>query len=288
MKFNANFTLVGTFSRLPMVTPWFNALDKMTFDKSKCNLLIYDNAQGLDLKNALLKNIEQRQNEFKSVRYYKSHRRGGRTILGQDNNNWNRSKLKPIWFMWVHITKMIKDEVFVQIEDDTIAPPKAVQELLNNLISLKKAAFVTAIETGRNLFITTKVRLGVHYIKREGNKIIERMSLSPDTKGIVEIDSAGVYCFAAFLKDWKKAFIDYQKYVKEVPFFAMDNLLTHNIKLNGGLLYANFGHWCDHMQATGGILYPFNKKNAVQMADLWIPQFNNYAQAIEIKKEKKK
>ena len=49
------------------------------------------------------------------------------------------------------------------------------------------------------------------------------------------------------------------------------------------MILADFDVWCSHLQASAGRIIAFSKDQAVQMADIWIPQFNNYAQAVEVK-----
>jgi hypothetical protein len=285
-------TLVGTFSRVVMVEPWFAALDAMKLPRDKINLLIFNNSEAPELHKALTHAVSVRENKtrqykegcFHSCIYHLSPRRGGTTILGQDNDNFDKSKLRPIWEMWKELKELIKDKVFFYIEDDTIAPPNAFYEIVGQLLSREDAGFVTGIETGRALFSWQKVRLGVHYLTRDKNRIIRRVSLAPEIQGVVPIDAAGVYCFACYTDVYRRAFEGMNDYVADIPFFGMDNILTNNIKLQGKNLYADFLVWCDHLQASGGKLVAFNKTQAVQQADVWMPEYNNYAQGIEIKK----
>ena len=281
---NHELTLVGTFSRLNMVKPWFNALDKLEMPRKKIHLLIFDNSDQKDLELALRKEINLREKDFLSVKFRKSGRKGGRTILGQDNNNWKKSKLKPIWDMWIDLCYIIHTDVFFLIEDDTIAPPHAFLQLMQDFTTLDSAGFCIGIETGRTAFEWSPVRLGVHHIVRDGDKILKRISLNPNLTGVHEVDCAGVYCFITYTDLWRRAIENQKGYVASVPFFAMDNLLTNNMKKLGYKIYADFGVWCDHLQQSAGKMIAFNKRNAVQMLDIWIPEANNYGQCIEIKK----
>lgn len=277
-------TLIGTFSRRALVKMWFNALAKMKLPRKKIHLLIYDNTDNKELEKALQEQLAKIRGDYLSVKFFKSNREGGRTILGQSNDNWFKSKLKPIWEMWKDLSKMIKTELFFLIEDDTIAPAHAFEKLWLDFHTLPSPAFVTGIETGRAQFPWSPVRLGVHYLEVKKNKIIKRISLNPYSKGIKEVDGSGVYCFIARLDAYKKAIKQMRSFVSTVPFFAMDNLLTYIMKQNGFNLYADFSVWCDHVHLSGTHIFRFNKKQAVHMADVWMPEFNNYAQGIEIKK----
>lgn len=286
---NHDVTLVVTFSRKAMIIPFFNSLIDMDLPHEKIDLLIFNNTEKSLLDAGLKKMILLLENSpdinFKSIKYHVSGRTGGRTIMGQDNDNFDTSKLSPIWEMWVDLKKMIKSEVFFLIEDDTIAPPHAFYKLMEGLFTLDKAGFVIGISTGRCPYEWQPTRLGVHYMTMENNKIIERVSLDPDSKGVKEIDGAGVYCFASFTKAWLSGFEGMDKYVYKLPFFGMDNTLTYNIKKQGYKLYADFDVWVDHMQMAGTTLIAFNKKQAVIMADVWVDKYNGYAQGIKLKPE---
>jgi hypothetical protein len=266
-----------------MVKPFFAAFEKIEMPRKKIDLIIFDNTDNQQLHAALSHELKSIKDNFASAKLHISGRQGGRTILGQDNDVWKTSKLSPIWQMWLDMIKMIDTDIFFVLEDDTIAPPHAFMELVGQLISRERCAFVTGIETGRAQFSWQKVRLGVHYLTREKNLVVRRVSLHPDTQGVVSIDAAGVYCFAARTEPYKKAFEGMGDYVASLPFFAMDNILTNNIKLAGWELYADFDVWCEHLQQGSGNLVYFGKKQAVQMADVWMPEYNNYAQGIEIK-----
>lgn len=270
-----------------MVTPFFNALTDLDLPREKIHLLIYNNTEKPELKEKLETVVkifqEDLEPKFKEITLFTSNRTGGQTLLGQENDNFTKSKLSPIYEMWKDIKDMIKTDVFFQLEDDTIAPPYAFNKLIEDLFSLPFAGLVTGIETGRSNLPYQKVGLGVGFLERAGNKILKRVNPDPNTKGILEIDSCGVYCFAAFTSVWQQAFDGYDDYVSNTPFFGMDLILTNNIKKQCYKIYADFDVWCDHMQMCGGEMYPFNKKQAIKTGNIWIPEFNNYAQGIEIK-----
>jgi hypothetical protein len=275
-------TLVGTFSRLKMVKPWFTALKKIDLPRDRIKLFIYNNTAEKDLHEAIITELSSIRDDYADVSYYQSGRRGGSTILGQDNNNFFTSKLKPIWEMWNDIKNKITTNIFMLIEDDTIAPPNAFNNLLNDLFSLPKAGFITGIETGRTAYPYQKVGLGVHYLVRDGNKLIQTKNLSPDCTGVQEIDCSGHYCFMTYTDLYKKAFKDMNEWVHTLTFFGMDLMLINHIQMLGYKLYADFDVWCDHLQMVGGKIYPFNKNNAIRLGSIWIPEFQNYAIGVQI------
>ncbi|GAH53774.1 unnamed protein product [marine sediment metagenome] len=153
--------------------------------------------------------------------------------MGSANEKFSSSKIYNIWLMWKKIYHMVYTDTFFQLEDDTIAPPDSFKRLHGLLMSNSKIGFVTAIETGRNSLSYSPVRVGVHNIVMRKGRLILRDSFDPSTTGVQEIDSSGVYCFAARTKAYKSGFIDYEAPQKAFSLFAMDNVLTYNIKKHG-------------------------------------------------------
>lgn len=280
--------LFVTFSRKGCVKPFFPSLLNLDIPGEKINLHIYNNTSKLNLTKELRKWMEICKDYFGKIVYYQSDRRIGATMMGMSNENFDESKLKPIWEMWCDIKKMISTEIFMIIEDDTLVPRNAFWKLLEDLLTLDKAGFVTGIETGRSPFEWSPVRLGIHKMWVKGNHIIKRISLDPKLQGIHEIDASGVYCFLAWKKAYEKGFVGMEKYVYRTPFFGMDNILTYNIKRGGYKLYADFDVWCVHIQSGLSKLMQFGKETCVIMADVWIPEFNNYGQGIVPKDDRNK
>ena len=278
-------TLVCTFSRIIFVKPFFLAFDNLKMPRMPVHLLIYDNTEDEPLAQALLKKVKPLVPHFKSVRLYKSYLKGRGNIQGSGNEHFKRSKLFNIWRMWLRLRKMIHTPYFFQLEDDTISPPHAFQRLLGLVMRNSRVGFATGIETGRSAYPWLPVGLGVHRVKMKGLKIIERHSLSPNCRGIQEIDASGVYCFAARTRAWLSGFQGYNPITLKVPFFGMDNVLTYNIKRHGWKLIADFSVWCSHLQATGGRIMAFSKLQANERKDVWLPSCNNYATGIEVKRK---
>ena len=275
-------TFICTFSRRIMVPFFFRAFNKMSMPRSKIHLIVYDNTDDTLLATALIEEVNKVRDKFLSVRLYKSYLPGKGNILGSGNEQFKASKLFNIWKMWLSMREMIKTDTFFVLEDDTIAPPDAFQRLYKLLLSHKGIGFATAIETGRTTYPWVPVRLGVHKSKMRGLKVIERRSFSPFTRGVKEIDCAGVYCFAARTKAYLSGFRGYDPINLKVPFFALDNVLTYNMKKHGWKLLADFGCWCSHLQASSARIIAFGKNQAVEMADLWIEKYHNYASGLEI------
>jgi len=285
-------TLICCFSRMLFVPYFFAALKKIKMPRKDIHLLIFDNTQDGLLQIKLEEAIKKIQNKYKSVRFYKSYLKGRGSIAGSGNEQFDNSKLYNIWSMWkrlfVNKNKMIFTPTFFQLEDDEISPPECFEKLFKTLKKDPKIAMVTAISTGRSPYPWFPVRLGVHNLEMKKFKILKRNSLDPNTKGIVDVDCCGVYCFAARTDLYKKGFNNYDPKKYKVPFFGMDNVLTWNIKQQGYKILADFSVWVSHLECSGHRIIAFSKEQAIRMSDIWLPEFNNYAQGVEVKEKGQK
>jgi len=281
-------TLVITFSRVLFVPIFFKALENMELPRQDMHLLIYDNTMDPILASALSEECHKLMPEFKSVRLYKSNLKGRGNISGSGNEQFRNSKLYNIWHMWKKVYNMIYTDTFFQLEDDTIAPPNSFPKLYKTLLTDPKIAMVTAIETGRTTAPWLPVGLGVHKLKMQGLFILKRHSFSPDTKGVVEVDGCGVYCFVARTELFKKGFKNYDPEKLNVPFFGLDNILVWNIKRQGYRILADFSLWCMHLEASSSRIIAFGKDQAIELISFWYPPANNYVQGLEVKKKKQK
>jgi hypothetical protein len=285
-------TLILTCSKLGLLPFFFAGLKKMDLPREQMHLLIYDNTDDENFLEALKNEIDEffcpKCRQFKSVRLYKSYLKPKGALAGSGNEKIGASKLINIWRMWQKIYHMIYTETFFQLEDDTICPPDAFRRLWGLLMQDSRVGFATAIETGRNALPYSPVRVGLHKIVLKDGKLLKRESFDPDTQGVVEIDAAGVYCFAARTEAWKTGFIDYKPISNIFSLFAMDNVLTYNIKQHGWKLLADFDCWCDHMQVSPNRIMLFSKEQALHMVDLYVPEYDTYAVGMEIKKPNQK
>lgn len=284
--YKEGITLVLTCSKMVLLPFFFKSLRDMDLPRENMHLLVYDNTNDPRFLEKLRDELDEllcpKCKQFKSVRLYKSYVRPRASITGSGNEKFSASKISNIWRMWKKIYHIIYTDTFFQLEDDTICPPDTFKRLYK-LLENPKVGFVTAIETGRNALPYIPVRIGVHKIIMRKDRLIKRESFSPHTTGIQEIDSAGVYCFVARTKAYKSGFIDYDAPVKAFSLFAMDNVLTFNMKRHGWKLLADFGCWCGHLQIGGGRICIFGKDQALQYMDLYIPKHDCYAISMEMR-----
>lgn len=278
-------TIVLCFSRSWCIKEFFKSFDKLKIRKKDFHLLVFDNTDNVVLSQELRKATTKYVFKFKTYRYYKSWRQGGRIRMHQGEKDVMKSKIPAIYQMQKDIANLITTEIFVQIEDDTVFPENSVKKLLNILKKEKNCAVATACETGRSRNRMLKMRLGIHYVKKKGDKITERLSFAPWLKGLHDCQACGWYLFAAKMSVWKKAFEKFDTYWSTAPRWGLDVAFTNEIHRLGYRIVADFDLWCEHMQLVTGKILFWGREDACVMADIWIPEYNEYAQGVLIKEE---
>ena len=288
---NKGVTLVCCFSRRFFIPIFFKALEQMEIPRKKVHLIVYDNTDDKQLEADLIPVVEGLSDSYLSVRLYKNYFPCKYHSDGLSNRLFTESKTSNIWEMWKDLPNHIHTDYFFQLEDDTVAPADAFTVLFRDLKQNLDAAYVTGIETSRNAIPWLPVRLGVHQMKvcpcGGKNKILERHSLDPETQGVKPITCSGVYCFAARTKEFFSGLKGFDPYKINPPIWALDMLFTRNMRLQGHAIYANFNIWCTHLHASGARIIAWGKEQAVEMVDLWLPEFGNYAMGVEVCKDDK-
>jgi len=279
-----SFTLILTFSRSNMVDIFFSAFNRMKIDMKNCHLLVFDNTDMEPLAARLAERVMEYAGHFRSVRLCKTYRRVGGDPVNAGDTGFRRSKLPMIYEMHLDMMKLLHTDKFVLIEDDTLPPPNAVMRLLQILDEYPGCGIATAIETGRSQLAYVKVRLGVHFVKRFGNKIFERISLNPKLRGLHSVDACGTYCCASFKNVWLQGLEGMNEYLYDIPRFALDVTQTNNVKMRGWNILADFSLWCEHMQSYQGNFISWGKRQAVPQLDIWLPEYQEYAQGVLLTK----
>ena len=178
-------------------------------------------------------------------------------------------KLNAAMHMHKEKLKLITTDIFVSLEDDNLPPKNAVARLLELLRANPGVGYATGVNCYRCPQIH-KMGMGVtQQIVMDHEKVIKKVSCSPNLTGVHEIVSGGFNCYAVRTKAYADAF----KTMEEKGFFPTyignDVLITYLIKLNGLKLLADFDLWCDHMQELPDGIYFYNKKDAIQDSYIW-------------------
>jgi len=263
----------------------FDSLNKMEIPLDKCHLLIYCNQDNKILIDSLLQKMKTYEGVFASMRLYCSYREGGKCLKGMKNVGWEDTKLVPIMEMYMNYTKLIKTEVFINIEDDTYCPPETIIKLLETMEEYGNKAFVTGIESSRDSDPDKQVCLGVYWLKWKDDMIVEKCALSPKRYNKVRVHACGHYCFATTKEIWDLGFKDNVLYHEYVMHFAID--VHHTARLNnlGIPVIADFSIRCAHMHPDPkGVIF-WRPSKAVPMLDYWIEKYNTWAICIPLKEE---
>jgi hypothetical protein len=279
------FTLNFLFSRMQCVNPFFEALSQMRIPLDHCHLVIMDNTDKKPLGDMLTEISEDLKDRFYSLRLIKTYRQGSRSLRNKPQRKFKDTKLPFIYDAYNDLTDLITTKHFINIEDDTICPPHTIMRLLSHLNKYGDDIFVSGIETNRGPDTSLKVRLGVHYIHRVENLMLQRISLSPKCQGVKEVDATGHYCFLTSKKVWQEGFEGMPEYLNEIPHFALDMFHTNNIKRKGYPVLADFRIQCFHIHPSPEKIIYWSSKNAVCKMDYYIPQYKTWAQAIELNQE---
>jgi len=276
------FTLSFLFSSTHCVTPFFNALSKMMIPLDDCHLIIYDNSDLSPLKIMLEDVANQLKDRFYSLRLFKSYRQGScQTVMDRKTSN-KPTKIPFIIDGYKSILKMVTTKVWINIEDDTIAPPHTVMRLLKDFESMGPDVFISGVEPHRMTTPYEKTRLGAYYFYTDGYALWQRVSLSPKCRGLKRVDACGHYCFITTKKIFRKGLLKMPMFLNNPYFVVFDGRHTYNLTRKGIPVYVDFNLRCLHMHPTPeGYIYASVKK-AVSQTDYYIPQYKVWALGVDL------
>ena len=276
------YTLVITFSRSWCLHNFFANLNHMKIDLHKCHCIIIDNTVFSHLKDELIRYSKIYSDVFKSFRLVKTYEPYGGVLVYKIKHWSNEPPINHIFRMHELICKLVKTKRFVVVEDDTLPSISAIPRLMKILKENKNCGIAVGIETSQAYTKNTPTRMGLHYIKSNGNRLLERLSLPNDIKGIKEVDACGLYCTASYIELWKEAMNGIKKDLGKIPHFAMDSMLTNYIKKKGYKILVDCKVNCKHMTNMGKSIYFSEKKQAIPMVDIYQPQYDVYTSGLKI------
>ena len=289
--FSRGFTLSILFSQLWVLKAFFDNFRNLVVPMDDCHLLIVDNSDLVPLGNALKSICENFIGYFKSVRLYKTYRRGGICIKGGIHNRVCDTKLPPIILGYLDIARLTNTKILINMEDDTLIPQNGIIKLLEDYEKFGPKAFITGIESNRGDDIDQKTRLGLYYIKTNHNKFIERISLSPKCKGIVDIDASGHFFFITTKELFRTGFINMYQFLNKSGHMAPDTYHTYNLKSMGVRILADFDVRCLHLHPTPLRILKWDPSKAVSTLDYYIKEWDHWAMPtglnVDIKKRPK-
>lgn len=283
------FTLAIMFSRMWLLRSFFDAFNKLEIPMEDCHLLIVDNSDLAPLGKTLKNICEGYVGYFRSVRLYKTYREGGKCIIGGKHQGICDTKLPPIILGYLDIARLTTTDVLINIEDDTLAPKHAIMKLLENFDNYGSNTFISGIESNRGDDMHLKTRLGVYWVRSDDKKLMERVSLSPKCKGIVEVDACGHFCFITTRELFHRGFINMYQFLNKSGHFAPDTYHTYNLKTQGVKILADFDIPCIHLHPTPMRILKWTPGKAVSTLDYYIKEWKHWAMptglTIDVKKK---
>lgn len=280
--FSQGFTLVLTFSRPWCVPPFFSRFQELEMDLDQCHLLIVDNTIFSNLRDLLLERAKAYTPFFKSVRVLKTYEDCGGFIKPAMRQMSKGSPGEHTLNCHINFIKHVTTRRFVCIEDDTLPTINAIPRLLQLLKSPSHPSISTGIETTRSTDKYSRLRLGVHYTRSVGYKIIERLSPPPHKKGIYEVDACGWFCFASYTHLWQDTLEEVQKHLDEIPFNMLDTVHTNLHCKAGHKIMADFSISCTHMASDSKIIHKCTKDRAIPQVDIYLPTYDVWQSGIPI------
>lgn len=277
------FTLILCWSRLWCFNRFFSSFEKMRIPLKDCNLLIIDNSNNTDLRDALVSRAGEYSGVFRSVRVFKTWREYQRPLLTSQKITWKTCQNGPIVGMHKDALRLCTTERFVMIEDDTLCPRDAVQRLLSLLDNNKNCGMATAIQAMRQSAAFNPTYTGIYYVEREGDKILEMVTPSPRSRGVHKVDASGWYCFASYKSVFLEATSMLEEADDETRNFAVDVLHVNNIRQLGYDILADFGLWCGHMSKMDGGIFNWGKNQCLPMISAWSEKWKCYLKSNQLR-----
>lgn len=264
-----SFTIVIKFSRAWCLDPFFDAFNKLKFDRSKCKLLIINNTKDHKLSSDLIKKLHSSSKNFKSI-----------LAIQTNNPNFERGDTKNFidvphpfttWTSYYSfqmqkiISRLCTDNTHIQLEDDSLPHPDAITHLLKIMEDHKDCACAVTPLVNRDVFLKTSCMNSYIKIGKNDEFITRRISADPVRTGIHEIAATGYHC-NAFRKE---SFVKAVKYIENLPCkiqkSGSDIYLTNYLFRQGHKILLDYDCWGIHIDKTR----TFEKKDCVIWDIIW-------------------
>jgi len=279
-----SFTIAVKFSREWCLEPFFRAFNKLKFDRKDCNLILINNtdnkyityAFSSGLKTPFIKNPE----EFLSYQ-----------IIQTNNPHFERYDVRNFhnvpapfhaWSAYysfgMHelIAKNTKDNIHIQLEDDTIPPPETINSLVRILEENKDCVMSAVACPQREKGMATVGHNAYDEVILDEGFLVRRKNTPVYREGIKEIVATG-YHAVAFRKD---PFLDAIRYIKDLGVRIIgsgsDVYFTHYLSQMKGKILCDFSLWCDHLHFKDGKIEAYTVDNCKPWLHVWNPKRNKY------------
>ena len=264
-----SFTIVLKFSRDWCLDPFFKRFNSMKFDRGECNLIMINNTQDLFISIEFFRHLAEKINEFKTIQIIQTNQ-----TKSFRNNILNSRGVPHPFHTWSSqksfqmiklIGDLVRDEIHIQLEDDTLPHVDTINLLLLHMKDPKVSiAFGPVPHRERGFKVVG--HNAYNLMKFDENGFLLARSNFPVYKiGVYECEAAG-YCNIAFRKEpYKKAIQFIENLKVGIRGSGSDIYFTNSMKKSGGKILCDFSLWGEHMFQDNGKL----KKNSVENTRQW-------------------
>ena len=273
------FSLVVKFSREWCLKPFFENFNKLNFDARDCNLILVNNTNNEVITKAFLSGLIKKQYTFKSILIRQTNNPCFNRYSMQNFKNvpmpFHTHSAKNSFGLIKYIGSIVKDDIHIQLEDDTLSHPN----LINRLISIMEDPTVDCATSPtphrQKGFKVVGHNAYQECIFNDEGFLVSRKNWAIYDEGIRKVQGTG-YCGLAFRK---KA---YERGIK-----LIENL-KHRIIGSGSDVYfgramgkitCDFSVWGEHMFTEGLEI----KKNTIDNTGVWDWQWNPKKWAYNLK-----
>lgn len=246
-----SFTIVIKFSREHCFITFFDAFNKLKFEKKDCNLILINNTFDSLLSEGLLSVFTKNSVEYKSLQLIQTNNPGFER--GDPNNFKDVPHPFTTWtsyysFQMQKIIKdLVRDDIHIQLEDDSLPHPDAIKHLLKIMEDHKDCACAVTPLVNRDVYLKTSCLNSYSKIEKKDTFIIRRLACDPKLTGVHEIAATGYHCNAFRKVPFNLAV----SYVELLPCKIMksgsDIYLTNHLLDQGYKILLDYDCWGIHM-----------------------------------------
>lgn len=264
-----SFTIVIKFSREKCFIPFFDAFNKLKFEKKDCHLILINNTFDSLISEGLLSNFTKNSVSYKSICLIQTNNprfdRGDKGWYDNVPHPFNTWTAYYSFQMLKLIRDLVQDDIHIQLEDDSLPHPDAITHLLKIMKENKDCACATTPLANRDVFLKTLCMNSYSMIEKKDNFITRRISCDPKLSGVHEIAATGYHCVAFRKNPFKRAV----QHVEDLPCKIMksgsDIYLTSFLYEKGNKILLDYDCWGVHIDTKR----TYEKKDCIIWDVIW-------------------
>lgn len=273
------FTIVVKFSRECFLKPFFENFNKLNFDASDCNLILINNTSNKTITGAFLSGWITKQDEFKSILIRQTNKPTVDRYTSQNFKNvpmpFHTMSAYNSFQLIKHINELVRDDIHIQLEDDTLSHPDLIPKLLKIMENSYVDCATSPTPHRQKGFKIVGHNAYEELVFNDQGFLMSRKNTLVYKEEVLEIAGTG-YCGVAFRK---KA---YERGIKEI-----ENLNLRIIGSGSDIYFGramkkticDFSVWNEHMFVEDGKI----KKNTIKNTGIWDWKWNKKKWAYDLR-----